>query len=556
MAVAKSKLLSETCEYFEQLTAQIEANLDSSNGVMKSVSEWTSAVDQCIEVKAKSSERVKAWFEFINSVKSEGLQIAGREYKAMLTNMGPSMQTELAVFLKNVSFQPVKKIDFFAAFNLQMPKYRCLLNEDVRACDIRTSQLRLEVDTEDSFSREKCAKMFLKSESRDQVENRLPNPKASQQNSASSRKYNTEKLRFGSPKQLRSAAHSRHQSDDIRNAANFNFSSPLKLQDRTQKYREFSGNKMQESGKFDEQMFATRNEDRNNLVTSTRDSRFWKNDENLLSDFGPGGIDKAEFSGNNELSDSRDLSKVPKPFSPSMHKSASNYIRRITPNIPSGFKPLGRQTETEHLQSVDQNASQGRHELRNQNSNSKSRKTLRNFVENSKVKELRIEPSKSPNKVIQVEVRRSVSISNQEAKNCANLKRLSVGKFANQLRDLRLNRLLSLDLTSGDIGDEQVSALLGLLEKATYLRHLSLAKNKITDQTVKIMTSFLLNSNIETLDLSFNKISALGFKYLFVISQSKGSKIRSVSLKHNLFDARNRAAMVEKFKQIGVLLEV
>ena len=556
IASIKAKFITDAGDYFERVFSQIESNLNSSEGFLKDLIDWTEKVDEVLDDRAKAEDHISGAFQFLNTVKVDKTLATGQDLRTRLKNLAPNVQTEITTFLKNITFHQVEPLNIEAVFKLCLPKFKCNFAQDSSSDNPSQSQLRFEV--QDSVMIHNVKTQFHWDKSRVDREfgtsNRSKMMYASPIKSEKSagRNINTTPLKY------------RSKLAEVNPNVLGNESSPcfLSAQKRAKNAMNpfLSIQKIRESFVFDCSNQRPRSTDRGShpsgrqhtMPRESMDSKFWKNDENLLAEAGFLSLVNRGHHRNRQGEGSK------KAGHEKAQINVSNYLRKVTPEVLSGFKPHGR-VVSQDPHNVPSDCRLPPRVPRSTLANkpvSKERKTLQNFIENSKVKEFRIESSKTPNKVIEIEVRRSVSKTNQDTRNHANLKRLMVGKFAAQIRDLKNNKLVTLDLPNGDIGDDQINALMSLLEKATSLKYIRLNNNRITDKSIKTLTSFLINSNVETIDLSGNKLSMIGYKYLYVISQSKNSVIRSINLRNNLFEPKNHSQMADKFKEIGVLLEI
>lgn len=555
MASIKSRFISDANDYFERVIGQIENNLNSSEGFLRDLIEWTEKVEEILDMKSQAEDFITGAFGFLNSVKTDKTLATGQDLRTRLKNLAPNVQTEITTFLKNITFNQVEPYNIESVFKLCLPKFKCNFAQYSSSDNPSQSQLRFEV--QDSVMIHNIKTPFHWDKSRIDrdfgTSNRSKVMYASPIKSEKSDRRNM----HTTPIKYRSRLAEVNQNV-------VNESSPcfLSAQKRGKHVTNpfLSIQKIRESFVFDCSSQRARSTERTThpihrpaaMPRESMDSKFWKNDENLLAEAGFLSI----LNRGHQRGPRVEINK--KKGSEKAQIGVSSYLRKVTPEVLSGFKPHMRLTSQDpHNTASDSRLPPKvpRSTLANKPV-SKERKTLQNFIENSKVKEFRIESSKTPNKVVEVEVRRSVSKTAEDTRNHVNLKRLMVGKFANQIKDLKNNKLVTLDLPNGDIGDDQINALMTLLEKATSLKYIKLNSNRITDKSIKTLTSFLINSNVETIDLSGNKLSMIGYKYLYVISQSKNSVIRSINLRNNLFEPKNYSHMADKFKEIGVLLEI
>lgn len=151
---------------------------------------------------------------------------------------------------------------------------------------------------------------------------------------------------------------------------------------------------------------------------------------------------------------------------------------------------------------------------------------------------------------------REISVdANTSDKNRKNaLKKLLLGKFGGVLRDLTANKLLQLELISGELRDAEISAISGLIANASRLKTIKLSKNRIGDEGLSHLCYSLLNSNVQTVDLSHNLISQEGLPFLLKLLKTN-SKIKRVNLKRNLFDSRQKDSLAAPFKSSSCNVE-
>lgn len=169
---------------------------------------------------------------------------------------------------------------------------------------------------------------------------------------------------------------------------------------------------------------------------------------------------------------------------------------------------------------------------------------------------------RSPNLNYQAMEPESSLFAKQPVKNSQDLskeltiKTLLTSRLGNTIRELIGNRLVSLDLSGGDLRDSQILALGELICNAKNVRYVKLSKNRLTDGAIKVLANCFLNGSVETLDLSFNEFSTSGCKLFFSLCQQRGCRLRSLNLKNNKVDLKSKGKLIASFRQLSILLEL
>ena len=136
------------------------------------------------------------------------------------------------------------------------------------------------------------------------------------------------------------------------------------------------------------------------------------------------------------------------------------------------------------------------------------------------------------------------------------LRHLVNSKFGNLLRELAHNKLISLDLNNAELKDAHLPRLCEMIGKASNLRYLKLSKNRISDFGVPALAECILQTNVESLDLSENDLSIRTARLLLSAFQRSPSKLRSINLRRNKIESKNRQRLVFEFRSLGINLEV
>lgn len=109
-------------------------------------------------------------------------------------------------------------------------------------------------------------------------------------------------------------------------------------------------------------------------------------------------------------------------------------------------------------------------------------------------------------------------------------------------------------MESANIGDSEVRALASILRKAEKLKKLTLKKNRITDRGLTALLDSLTGSNVEIVDLSYNKITPVSFS-AFKSFKLKNQKLRYVNLKNNDIPVSLKRKKAAEFSKIGLIFD-
>ena len=127
-------------------------------------------------------------------------------------------------------------------------------------------------------------------------------------------------------------------------------------------------------------------------------------------------------------------------------------------------------------------------------------------------------------------------------------------KFGTMLEQLKADKVINMNMENANISDSEVRALGSILSQLKDLKIFSLKKNDITDRGVIFLIDALMESNVEILDLSSNKIS---LKSLQKLKEYKAynSRIRSVMLRNNDIPLSMRRKLKLEFKKLGLVVK-
>lgn len=127
-------------------------------------------------------------------------------------------------------------------------------------------------------------------------------------------------------------------------------------------------------------------------------------------------------------------------------------------------------------------------------------------------------------------------------------------KFGMILEDLKSNRLTELNMENANIGDQDIKALSRILAAAKSLKKINLRRNRISEKGVQFLCDALINSRVEILDLSYNRISPLCFGH-FKSYKSFNRKIRYINIKNNDIPTSIRRKKIPEFRNMGLVFD-
>jgi hypothetical protein len=125
---------------------------------------------------------------------------------------------------------------------------------------------------------------------------------------------------------------------------------------------------------------------------------------------------------------------------------------------------------------------------------------------------------------------------------------IKFGAFLNQLKN---DEAIDMNMENANMSDLEVRALGSILSHNKKLRKISLKRNKITDRGVRYLCDSLASSNLEFLDLSYNKISPKSFGE-FKKYKKKNNKIRCIVLRNNDIPSSIKRKKIVEFQKIGL----
>jgi len=124
-------------------------------------------------------------------------------------------------------------------------------------------------------------------------------------------------------------------------------------------------------------------------------------------------------------------------------------------------------------------------------------------------------------------------------------------KFGAMLNELKNDEVIDMNMENANITDLELRALGSILSNSKKLRKISFKRNKITDRGVGYLCSSLTSSNLEFLDLSYNKISPKSFGD-FKKYKMKNNKIRCIVLRNNDIPTSIKRKKIVEFQKIGL----
>jgi hypothetical protein len=124
-------------------------------------------------------------------------------------------------------------------------------------------------------------------------------------------------------------------------------------------------------------------------------------------------------------------------------------------------------------------------------------------------------------------------------------------KFGALLTELKEDTIVDMNMENANISDLEVRALGPILAQSKKLRKISFKRNNISDRGVGYLCKSLATSNLEFLDLSYNKISPKSFGD-FKKYKLKNSKIRCIVLRNNDIPSSMKRKRNIEFQKIGL----
>ena len=124
-------------------------------------------------------------------------------------------------------------------------------------------------------------------------------------------------------------------------------------------------------------------------------------------------------------------------------------------------------------------------------------------------------------------------------------------KFGALLNELKEDTIVDMNMENANISDLEVRALGSILASSKKLRKISFKRNNITDRGVSYLCKSLTSSNLEFLDLSYNKISPKSFGD-FKNYKLKNNKIRCIVLRNNDIPSSMKRKRNIEFQKIGL----
>lgn len=126
--------------------------------------------------------------------------------------------------------------------------------------------------------------------------------------------------------------------------------------------------------------------------------------------------------------------------------------------------------------------------------------------------------------------------------------------FGPLLNQLKADQVKDMNMDRSEINDNKIRALGPILANSKTLKKISFRKNKITDKGVEYLCNYLIDSSIEVIDLSSNKISLKSLTYI------KEFKTKNKNVKHILLIDNDIPAVKRKrgkeFQKMGLLLDL
>lgn len=578
MSRIKDELNQKTHQYFDLLNEQINIDTQSPNGFFGKLLEWQNDVTSAVKSYAENKNQVRNAFNFMKFSSQNDVLATGCVLKNRLEDLTSNISESLSKFIQEIHLIKKPLPDITELLFLKVPKQKfSTFNFECLVKNVHQN-LKLEQRRTDEEDNEICRQLISKFDknSKTPKNNYIPLEKINQNRKIEKSFVSTH---FSIKCQKKDAnVNEANLSFDFQSNKNLLGKELNKSNVRTNLAKSNSKNfhisQKQKNTLFGKENLAdrvyTKKEDESKAlftqtfdyhsqvgrISSKRllDSKTFQCDDNLMAESNFEALlnlskvrrQKSDLSKTPQKSELEEKASLRSVFNQKKSYSSNNKTKQ---NLEKNSNLVNRKGNYRSVESRSEPNSFVDLPFRPKN-------YLKQIIKKPDGPINQLISSKSPSKVGKETQNRSMSRTNQDAVNALNMKRIALGKFSKMIKNLKSNSISSLDLSNGNLGDEHISALIEILDKATNLKHLKFSNNNLTDKSVKLLTNFLLKSQIETIDLSNNKISMIGYKYLFVISQNKNSRIRNISLKNNIFDTKNRTKFITQFQQIQVLLEI
>lgn len=102
--------------------------------------------------------------------------------------------------------------------------------------------------------------------------------------------------------------------------------------------------------------------------------------------------------------------------------------------------------------------------------------------------------------------------------------------------------------------DKDLRPILSLLSKASNLKSINLKKNKLTDRSIEQLCLSIKRLKIESLNLSFNRLSPGCFTYLRRLKM-ENRYLKAIWLKNNDIPSSIKKKKTLEFKKLGVVFD-
>ena len=142
-----------------------------------------------------------------------------------------------------------------------------------------------------------------------------------------------------------------------------------------------------------------------------------------------------------------------------------------------------------------------------------------------------------------------------EAIKSKTLKKMLEGRHKEIIQDLKRGGLTHFDLTFADLKDVHVVVLADLIRENRGMRYIKLKGNKIGDEGIKALCKALMNSYINTIDVSYNNITYQGVTYLSDLAEHN-KQLKTINIKKNCINKKLINRAVGEFTQNGVHIEI
>lgn len=121
--------------------------------------------------------------------------------------------------------------------------------------------------------------------------------------------------------------------------------------------------------------------------------------------------------------------------------------------------------------------------------------------------------------------------------------------------DLARNTLTTLDLSSCEVTDNDLTQFFDKFPTASNLKAIKLSKNRLTDAGIIALSNALSGSNVQSLDLSSNLATSEALPHLLHLA-SINRRLLSIAYKRNACEAKSKTKILADFKAYGVALEL